>query len=64
MDVSVPELFFDYDEAGHLAGKYDGNGNPPQETAWLGDLLVAVLGPSRHPFCLPRDRTGFKPPGV
>jgi len=27
MNGSVPQFFFVYDEAGHLIGKYDGNGN-------------------------------------
>jgi YD repeat-containing protein len=40
------EFFFVYDEAGHPAGKYDGGGNPIWETAWLGDLPVAVLTPA------------------
>ncbi len=42
---TVPEFFFVYDEVGHLIGKYDSSGNPLQETAWLGDLPVAVLQP-------------------
>ena len=41
MNGSVPEFLFIYDEAGHLVGKYDGNGNPLWETVWLGDLPVA-----------------------
>jgi hypothetical protein len=28
INVSVPEFYFVYDEAGHLTGKYDGLGNP------------------------------------
>ena len=42
MNGSVPQFFFVYDEAGHLIGKYDGNGNLLWETAWLGDLPVAA----------------------
>jgi YD repeat-containing protein len=50
---SVPEFFFVYDEAGHLAGKYDGGGNPLWETAWLGDLPVAVLQPGARFYIAP-----------
>lgn len=42
----VPQFFFVYDEAGHLIGKYDGNGNLLWETAWLGDLPVAAGSPA------------------
>ncbi len=52
-NVSVPEFFFVYDEAGHPAGKYDGNGNPLWETAWLGDLPVAVLSPAGRFYIAP-----------
>jgi RHS repeat-associated protein len=34
---------FIYDLAGHLIGEYDATGAPIQETAWLGDLPVAVF---------------------
>ncbi len=50
---SVPEFFFVYDEAGHLIGKYDGGGNPLQETVWLGDLPVAVLEPAGRFYIAP-----------
>jgi YD repeat-containing protein len=50
---SVPEFYFVYDEAGHLAGKYDGGGNPLWETAWLGDLPVAVLAPAGISYIAP-----------
>jgi RHS repeat-associated protein len=50
---TVPEFFFVYDEAGHLIGKYDGSGNPLQETAWLGDLPVAVLQPAGRFYIAP-----------
>jgi RHS repeat-associated protein len=53
INASVPEFFFVYDEAGHLTGKYDGNGNPLQETAWLGDLPVAVLSPAGRFYIAP-----------
>jgi RHS repeat-associated protein len=36
---------FMYDEAGRLAGEYDGAGKLVQETIWLGDLPVATLRP-------------------
>jgi len=42
----VPQFFFVYDEAGHLVGKYDGNGTLLWETAWLGDLPVAAGYPA------------------
>ncbi|MFC5475094.1 RHS repeat-associated core domain-containing protein [Paraherbaspirillum soli] len=32
-----------YDEAGHLIGEYDANGQVIEETVYLGDLPVAVL---------------------
>jgi len=32
-----------YDEQGHLIGEYDSNGDPIQETVYLGDLPIAVL---------------------
>jgi YD repeat-containing protein len=32
-----------YDEAGHLLGEYDVNGNALQETVYLGDTPVSVL---------------------
>lgn len=38
--------YFVYDEAGHLIGEYDSSGNMIQETAWLGDVPVAVLKPN------------------
>ena len=47
INVSVPEFFFVYDEAGHLVGKYDGNGKFLQETVWLGDLPVARASAGR-----------------
>src|ERR1700686_3971344 len=34
---------FVYDEAGHLTGRYSDRGKVLDETAWLGDLPVAVL---------------------
>jgi RHS repeat-associated protein len=36
---------FMYDEAGRLAGEYDGAGKLVQETIWLGDVPVATLRP-------------------
>jgi RHS repeat-associated protein len=53
MNGSVPQFFFVYDEAGHLAGEYDGGGNPLWETAWLGDLPVAVLSPAGRFYIAP-----------
>jgi RHS repeat-associated protein len=53
INVSVPEFFFVYDEAGHLTGKYDGGGNLLQETVWLGDLPVAVLQPGGRFYIAP-----------
>ena len=34
-----------YDEAEHLLGEYDADGDLIQETVWLGDTPVAVLKP-------------------
>jgi YD repeat-containing protein len=36
---------FMYDEAGRLAGEYDGVGKLIEETIWLGDVPVATLRP-------------------
>jgi RHS repeat-associated protein len=52
-NVSIPQFFFVYDEAGHQTGKYDGLGNPLWETAWLGDLPVAVLAPAGKFYLVP-----------
>jgi len=41
--VSGASAYFVYDEAGHLAGEYDGSGNLIQETIWFGETPVAVL---------------------
>ena len=51
--AGAPQFFFVYDEAGHLIGKYDGGGNLLQETAWLGDLPVAVLQPAGRFYIAP-----------
>jgi RHS repeat-associated protein len=51
--AGVPQFNFVYDEAGHLIGKYDGSGNPLWETAWLGDLPVAVLEPAGQFYIAP-----------
>jgi YD repeat-containing protein len=50
---SVPQFFFVYDEAGHQTGKYDGLGSPLWETAWLGDLPIAVLAPAGNFYVAP-----------
>jgi uncharacterized protein RhaS with RHS repeats len=57
MNGSVPQFFFVYDEAGHLIGKYDGNGNLLWETAWLGDLPVAA-GSTAGLFTIAPDHRG------
>ena len=33
-----------YDEAGHITGEYDDHGNVLEETVYLGDIPIAVLG--------------------
>jgi RHS repeat-associated protein len=43
---SASTTYFAYDEAGHLLGEYDAAGDLIQETAWLGDIPVAVLKPN------------------
>ncbi|MGH6838947.1 MAG: RHS repeat domain-containing protein [Methylocella sp.] len=53
MNGSVPQFFFVYDEAGHTIGKYDGGGNLLWETAWLGDLPVAVNQPGVRYYIAP-----------
>ena len=47
---SGTDVFFAYDEAGHLIGEYDGTGAPIEETVWLGDLPVAVIEPNAAAF--------------
>jgi RHS repeat-associated protein len=44
------DVFFAYDEAGHLIGEYDATGAPIEETVWLGDLPVAVVKPNAASF--------------
>ena len=44
------DLFFAYDEAGHLIGEYDSTGAPVEETVWLGDIPVAVIKPATPGF--------------
>ena len=44
------EVYFAYDEAGHLIGEYDANGATIQETIWLGDIPVAVVKPNGGSF--------------
>ena len=39
------KTLYAYDDAGHVIGEYDGNGNPIQETLFIGDTPVAVLVP-------------------
>jgi len=36
-------VYYVYDEAGHLLGEYASNGNPNQETIWLGDIPVLTF---------------------
>jgi hypothetical protein len=63
---SVPQFLFVYDEAGHPAGKYDGNGNPLWETAWLADLPVAAPPNSIRFWSLSRCESprAFTPKGL
>jgi RHS repeat-associated protein len=49
--TNAGDVYFAYDEAGHLIGEYDTSGNSIQETVWLGDTPVAVLKPAA-PFTL------------
>ncbi len=44
------DMYFAYDEAGHLIGEYDSSGAPLEETLWLGDLPVAVIKPNGASF--------------
>jgi RHS repeat-associated protein len=44
------DIFFAYDEAGHLIGEYDASGAAIEETVWLGDMPVAVLKPNATSF--------------
>jgi RHS repeat-associated protein len=39
------DVFFEYDEAGHLIGEYDSAGVAIQETLWLNHTPVAVIKP-------------------
>ncbi len=58
INVRISEFYYVYDEAGHLAGKYYGRGNPVWETAWLGDLPVAALTPPAGRFYIAPDHLG------
>lgn len=42
-DNTGNQIYFAYDEKGHLLGEYDGTGQPLTETIWLEDLPVAVV---------------------
>jgi RHS repeat-associated protein len=53
----APQFFFAYDEAGHLIGRYNGNGVVVEETVWLGDLPVGVLHSSGG-FAIAPDHLG------
>ncbi|MFD2454553.1 Ig-like domain repeat protein [Ideonella paludis] len=62
--------FYAYDEAGHLIGEYDKDGNPAYEVVYLGDTPVAVLtqtrtgSPSRSaPKCTTSTQTTSTPHG-
>jgi RHS repeat-associated protein len=39
-------VIFVYDQADHLLGEYDRNGNLIREYIWVGDELLAVFGPA------------------
>jgi len=39
-------VYFQYDEAGHLIGEYDGSGGLIQEIVWMDDTPVLTLRPS------------------
>jgi RHS repeat-associated protein len=45
--VSQGAVYYAYDEAGHLVGEYDANLVPIYETAYLGDVPVAVVKQDR-----------------
>jgi RHS repeat-associated protein len=53
LDSGVYQTLFSYDAAGHMMGRYSGNGSPIEETVWLGDLPVAVLVPGAQLFVAP-----------
>src|ERR1700730_17668232 len=57
INVSVPEFFFVYDEAGHLTGKYDGDGNPLWAWSLCGYVAFAVLESARK-FYIATDHLG------
>jgi len=48
----VTQFMLEYDEVGHLLGKYANAGNVSDatETVWLGDLPVAILKPANTYF--------------
>ncbi|MGH6835267.1 MAG: RHS repeat-associated core domain-containing protein [Methylocella sp.] len=46
-------VFFVYDEAGHLMGRYNATGALMEETVWLGDLPAGVLSPSGNFYVAP-----------
>ena len=44
---SSAKTYYAYDEAGHLIGEYDANGNAIQETIWFQDQPVATIKGTR-----------------
>ena len=51
------QVFFLYDEAGHLLGRYNSSGGVDEETVYLGDLPVAVLQ-AGGPYYIAPDHLG------
>jgi RHS repeat-associated protein len=44
--IPTGTAYYAYDEAGHLLGEYDASAQAAYETAYLGDMPVAVLKPN------------------
>ena len=53
LDTGMYQTLFSFDGAGHMMGRYAGNGSLIEETVWLGDLPVAVLAPGAALFVAP-----------
>ncbi|MCI0598314.1 MAG: DUF6531 domain-containing protein [Beijerinckiaceae bacterium] len=47
------QTYFVYDEAGNLIGEYNSTGGVIQETAWIGNLPIAVLKPGTQFYVTP-----------
>ncbi|WP_097459093.1 RHS repeat-associated core domain-containing protein [Mangrovitalea sediminis] len=50
--------YFVYGLGGQLLGEYDGNGQPIEETVWLGTMPAAILTDGQQPYFIYTDHLG------